>query len=83
MHAYPIDESVFGVRQMAGNCQEWVLGAAEGDRVVPREPDGDRAWICGGFANAGPQVCALTYRAVTPAFIRSVFRTFRSIRTLG
>lgn len=81
---HPTDESPYGVRGMAGNVQEWLLGVHDPDdpgRLAAEEPG--RRWCAGGFASAGPSVCTTSYRARSVDYFRGAMRGFRLVRPVG
>lgn len=71
--ALPVDESVYGVRGMAGNSAEFVLetfeGVADGDRVVIPDAPQSRTQLCGrgGAWASPPNSCRLASRGFSSA----------------
>jgi serine/threonine-protein kinase len=90
--SFPIDESVYGVRGMAGNCEDWCCDVferagprAEGSRVVVKTADADddaARSTRGGDWFAAARVARLTFRhAALPSF-RAGYLSFRLARSV-
>ena len=88
--AFPRDESVYGVRGLAGNAQDWCLEAWDKDRVVTGPiadlevdpPHVARRACRGGSWVAGPGAVRLGYRIGTVPTHRSPDLGFRLVRPL-
>ncbi len=84
--AFPVDESPYGVRGLAGNAREWCLGVADPDGRLPEQPidvavvqdgaplDALRPTRGGAFVSMPPHVRAAR---------RSAARATARVETLG
>jgi formylglycine-generating enzyme required for sulfatase activity len=82
--SYPTDASPYGVRGLAGNVQDWLLGLGGPEPrpgLIPHEPG--RRWSAGGYAGGGPSAAAATSRVSSADYHRSLMRGFRCVRTIG
>ncbi|QRN96533.1 SUMF1/EgtB/PvdO family nonheme iron enzyme [Archangium violaceum] len=92
---YPIDESPYGVRGMAGNVHQWCQDAyqVEGPRVVRGRPvlsngedisgpgaGGIHRIVKGAPFHASEELCRSAYRNSPPAVYRDVSLSFRLAR---
>ena len=88
--AYPIDESVYGIRQLAGNIHEWcadAYGAApppgEGERAVLSEPtEAEIRVVRGGAWNNAIRNARCDGRNGAPPASRMPFLGFRLARSV-
>jgi eukaryotic-like serine/threonine-protein kinase len=94
VEAHPIDESVYGVRGLGGNCAEWCAGpylpegplVVDGRPVPEEEPEGE-GWVAtrvtrGGFWNGGTAVARSAYRFGFLATMTLDTVGFRLVRSL-
>ena len=90
---YPVDESVYGIRDLAGNCRDWCLDprTSEGPRITPSgrwEPaeidPAASVWRVsrGGSWAAGHGYCVAGARFGVPASYRTALLGFRLFRSL-
>ncbi|HYO59948.1 formylglycine-generating enzyme family protein, partial [Archangium sp.] len=95
--AYPVDESPYGARGMAGNAHEWCLDAyqAEGPESIEGRPvvshgegiqgpgaGGAHRVYRGGSWRAPESLCRVAYRDAPPAIYRNPTVSFRLARSL-
>jgi serine/threonine-protein kinase len=87
--AFPLDESVYGVRGLTGGVADWCQDLDQGQLVVRggraervRASPGDRGVVRGGMRTVPPSFCAASLRHVVPVDRRSVRVGFRLARSL-
>jgi len=86
MSSFPVDESVFGVRHMAGNVREWCLndyrrqGPTSGSVVVPRPSTDDALRVIrGGAWTSSAAFCRIQSRFAGPPEQRMSALGFRLV----
>jgi len=91
VQAWPLDESVYGVRGLAGNARDWCLDAYRaqgpllaGDRaVVPDEPHADARSVRGGSWSRDPRAARAAARDWEGPEHRAGDLGLRLVRPLG
>ncbi|MFT5459609.1 MAG: sulfatase activating formylglycine-generating enzyme [Myxococcota bacterium] len=84
---HPADVSVYGVRGLAGNCNDWTLDRAPqlaadhpGSRVVARVLPSERRLAGGGTYGMGPLFCQASIAANRTAMSTNPSTGFRKLR---
>ena len=79
--SYPIDESPYGVRGMAGNVADWCANTWQRDHVGPVEGEGMRACRGGWWVGSPANARAAMRNRDAPEF-RDAILGFRLVRSL-
>ena len=89
VHDFPVDESPFGVRHLAGNVRDWCLdsyrrqGPTRGAVIEPRVPEGDGLrTIRGGAWTSSSAFCRIQSRFAGPPTQRMSALGFRLAASL-
>jgi serine/threonine-protein kinase len=88
VHSFEIDDSIYGVRGMAGNVRDWCFDSFEENgpllSSVSDEVEGENRFciVRGGAWTDSAKRCRLDYRYWLPAQERNVCVGFRLVRPL-